>query len=667
MPEFAWYLRRLSLMSVAEIGFRASRSLRSGFERRGMGLAQAARSQAVRDVDQGLPAIPAVATADVAGCLRAADSAARGVGRILGLEDAQFGPDFGWNRDPKTGVIAPLSFGKAIDYRNERVVGDIKYLWEPNRHLHLPTLAQAAILTGDQHYALEVQRHVSTWIEQCPYPNGPNWASALETGLRLINWSWTWRILGGGKALIHRWHWRPGAVARWLESIYEHQHFCSANYSAYSSANNHLLGEAAGAYVAAQTWPSWPESGSWRRRAKEILEAGCSEQIADDGVNREQTTSYQLFVFELLACAGIVGEQANDAFPALYWSRLCRMMDFVATLYSDKEGLPQIGDSDDALVVALAPDASERQVESDLYLAGILFEREDLRQLGARSQERGQWMVGDGAQPVFRAMDSRKVSRAGAQVEVQSFPQGGYHVVRSAVPGAPQMRLAFDTGPLGFLSIAAHGHADALSLLLWVDELEFLIDPGTYAYHTEPEWRAYFRGTAAHNTVTVDGVDQSLSGGNFMWLRHANAVCKMLRTGADGVVIAGEHDGYMRLKDPVKHGRTVNVRSDRPEILVTDEFRCKSEHETEMRWHFSKECRVELGEYGLTALRSGIRVEMRPEGGPWTASLLSGSTAPIGGWVARRFGVKCPCATVGWRFAVNGPTTIRTAIRVSRE
>ena len=75
--------------------------------------------------------------------------------------------------------------------------------------------------------------------------------------------------------------------------------------------------------------------------------------------------------------------------------------------------------------------------------------------------------------------------------------------------------------PLGYLSIAAHGHADALSFTLSVGGNEILIDPGTFAYHTQKRWREYFRGTSAHNTLRVDGADQSVPGGNFLWTQHS--------------------------------------------------------------------------------------------------------------------------------------------------
>ena len=116
-----------------------------------------------------------------------------------------------------------------------------------------------------------------------------------------------------------------------------------------------------------------------------------------------------------------------------------------------------------------------------------------------------------------------------------------------------------DAGPLGYRSIAAHGHADALSFTLSVGGEEFLIDPGTYAYHTQERWRRYFRGTAAHNTVRIDGLDQSVPGGNFMWLRHARSACSLWLSSTEQDSFEGWHDGYMRLEDPVKHRRLIEL------------------------------------------------------------------------------------------------------------
>src|SRR5450432_3605085 len=82
-----------------------------------------------------------------------------------------------------------------------------------------------------------------------------------------------------------------------------------------------------------------------------------------------------------------------------------------------------------------------------------------------------------------------------------------------AVIDGVDCKLVMDVGALGYTSIAAHGHADALSVMLAAGDEYILVDSGTYAYHSHPDWRSYFRGTAAHNTVRVDCFDQSVMSG----------------------------------------------------------------------------------------------------------------------------------------------------------
>src|SRR5208283_706457 len=118
-----------------------------------------------------------------------------------------------------------------------------------------------------------------------------------------------------------------------------------------------------------------------------------------------------------------------------------------------------------------------------------------------------------------------------------------------------------DAGPHGYLSLAAHAHADVLSIEVRHKGVDILADPGTYCYHGEPEWRRYFRSTLAHNTVELAGQDQSLSGGPFLWLGHARTVIVDVRHDDEGAVTewSAEHDGYQALEPPARHRRTVRL------------------------------------------------------------------------------------------------------------
>jgi len=68
---------------------------------------------------------------------------------------------------------------------------DPKIIHELNRHQHLPRLAKAYLLTGDERYSSEAVAQLNIWIDQNPPGRGINWQSSLEIGIRAISWLWT--------------------------------------------------------------------------------------------------------------------------------------------------------------------------------------------------------------------------------------------------------------------------------------------------------------------------------------------------------------------------------------------------------------------------------------------------------------------------------------------
>jgi uncharacterized heparinase superfamily protein len=242
------------------------------------------------------------------------------------------------------------------------------------------------------------------------------------------------------------------------------------------------------------------------------------------------------------------------------------------------------------------------------------------------------------------------------------FEHGGYAVLGSRFGTCDELKLVADAGPLGYLSIAAHGHADALAFTLSARGQELLIDPGTYAYHTQRDWRDWFRGTAAHNTVIVDGENQSVIGGSFMWLHKARATLEAVELTAERDVWQASHDGYRRLRDPVTHRRRIELDHARAVVVVHDTLECSGAHVAAMHWHVaeSAQARVDGDSVVIEAPNVGLRMTMpdarnRPV-------LLHGSVEPRGGWVSRRFGSKLPTTQVVWSHSFAGTTQWRTVM-----
>ena len=657
MPELAWRTNRLRCMTQEEIGHRVLRALAMHAER--WGLLRAAAVPAPDLQHAPGPWMRITGEVDAGRYLQAADRIAEGRFDVFALEDVKLGSPPPWNRDPKSGVQAPLSFGKLLDHRDPRAVGDIKYLWELNRHFHLVTLAQAYALSGDARYFGVLRRHLESWFADCPYPMGPNWSSALELGIRLMNWSVAWQLLGGAASPLFQDDEGARFRRRWLDAVFQHAHFVQGHFSLYSSANNHLIGEAAGLFVAALTWPHWPRASAWRAQAKAILERETLLQNAPDGVNREQAVSYQQFELDLLLLPLLAGRAYGEKFSAAFESRIEAMIGYLASIMDAGGNVPMFGDSDDGFVVRLAQDEGYCRYRSLLATGAILFQRGHFKAKARALDDKTRWLFGEGADGAFERLDG-----AGMRLPVsRAFTHGGYYILGCDFESVDEIRLVADAGPLGYQTIAAHGHADALAFTLSVGGQEFLVDPGTYAYHTQGSWRHYFRGTAAHNTLRVDGLDQSQSGGNFMWLRKAHAGCSLWSLSDERDVFEGWHDGYAQLPDPVVHRRRLSLEKRTRRLLIEDSLRMSGTHEIELFFHCSERCQVELTPEGYAISQGAKTLFLRlPQAANASAQVYCGSSAPIRGWVSRRYDDKRPAPTIAWRAPLAGDVVLRSEV-----
>lgn len=606
---------------------------------------------------------------DSAPFIAAGDRVLKGRYDVFALRGAELGFPPDWNRDPKSGTTVQLAFGKTLDYRDEARVGDIKYLWEINRHLELVTLAQAYHLSGESRFAEGVQHALESWFDQCPYPLGPNWTSALEHAIRLANWSIAWHLVGSEDSVLFAG--RVGAAfrSRWLTGIYRHCRFIAGHLSRFSSANNHLLGEYMGLFIGATTWPMWPESSRWLTLACRGLENETQRQIGSDGVGREQAFWYLHAVADMMLLCGLYGRSNGTEFSTRYWKRLEAMLEFISAIMDYSGRVPMVGDSDDAVIVRWVPMTAESGDQGfDVYRSllatgGVLFERPDFCVKARDFDIKSRWLLGDNAGDRFKVLAENLMTPP----TKREFREGGYWLLGDKFGTEREVHILADAGPLGYLSIAAHGHADALAFTLAVSGQEILVDSGTYAYHTEKRWRDYFRGTSAHNTLTVDGVDQSVPGGSFLWLRKAQSRCLKFESTPNQDVWEAEHSGYQRLSDPVIHQRQLVLDKLRRVLSVNDSLECKERHVIALHWHFSEACDVQLHN-GLAIVQCGkirVRITLPAEGG--RTDLVRGAENPPLGWLSRQLDKKLPIFCLRWTAEIQGPVRLTTDIKIEQE
>lgn len=182
--------------------------------------------------------------------------------------------------------------------------------------------------------------------------------------------------------------------------------------------------------------------------------------------------------------------------------------------------------------------------------------------------------------PLNDAWDGPPVPVSHARPPVETLMPSGYVVVREA-----DAQAVLDAGPVSPPHLPAHAHADVLSLVHWAGGVPVLIDPGSGSY-AGPD-RDAFRGTAAHNTVQVDGEDQLDLWGTFRAAGLPRVQVGAIERVGEGVtVVRAHHDGYRRLQDPVVHERTF-VWLGTDGIAVVDRLRCAHPHGVVSRLHFA--------------------------------------------------------------------------------
>jgi hypothetical protein len=342
-----------------------------------------------------------------------------------------------------------------------------------------------------------------------------------------------------------------------------------------------------------------------------LLAANAASDIWSDGVHRECSTDYHMIVLRSLVGAVANAEIAGLPVPTELVERAKRACDVAMHLTRPDGITPAISDGDEGDWTDL------------LLLAARVLDRSDLLWVATRGER--------GAPPSER---------------LASFPVGGYFAQRSGWGDrsrsyADERWAVFDCGPVGD---GGHGHYDQLSLVAYADGRPLVVDPGRYTYQSESPWRQWFKGTAAHNTVCVDGLDQTpFRPGK---PRARSSAVLLGRTSAPGLdVLRGE------IRSPAYdavHVRTVAF-VDEDYWIVHDRLRAPTSHQYEARWHLAPQVAdvvVETGPHEQQSVRF-LGGQLIVPAGP--------QVLVEKGWVSPTYGSRQPAPVVVLRVEARGP------------
>ncbi|MGH3331182.1 MAG: alginate lyase family protein, partial [Nocardioidaceae bacterium] len=495
-----------------------------------------------------------------------------------------------------------------------------------------------------------------SWWSANPFLSGVHWTSGIELGVRLTSWAWVRRLLHDWGKVEDLFDTNEDA----LRQIWWHQHFLAAFRSLGSSANNHVVAEACGRLVAACAFPWYAESEAWRDDAARQLQRELRANTFESGVNRELATDYHRFVTELGLVAAAEASAAGHSLDTSTWTLLTAAVDAAAAMVDATGRPPRQGDGDEGRALVLDDPEAEPW--------GLLLG------LGAALVGPRPWWptrpgsVAATALGALLPMRAPHVDRPATAPRV--FADAGMSLLRTPLDDGPEIWCRCDGGPHGFLSIAAHAHADALAVEVRHGGVDVLVDPGTYCYHGEPQWRSYFRSTLAHNTIEIDGVNQSVEGGPFLWSTHTTS--RVARTEVGDLPTqawAAHHTGYARLDPALRHERTVTLDRGARQLSIVDVVTGGTEHTLRLAFHLGPEVTARLS--GSVATLSWpshtggdageVHADLHLPGRlRWTAH--RGETDPVLGWYSPRFGERVPTTTLVGAGAFDGSLALRTIL-----
>jgi uncharacterized heparinase superfamily protein len=506
---------------------------------------------------------------------------------FLGYGTVKLGTRPKWNFDFISGTEWPYLRNECREcIRHDG--SDVKVPYELSRLQFLPVLGKAHVLTGEESYRGVAKDLLSHWIRSNPAPVGVNWTLAMEAALRAMSICFLLNLLSPIRREEEPW------LATVIRSLAQHLLYIEANIEfSYLLTSNHYLSNVVGLYCLSMFLEG---EGMAARRSKyrQRIEAEMVQQVYKDGGDYEASTGYQVLVSQLFATALLLMRSDRSApdSPA-FVERLSMMFRFLNAVASTSGQLPQVGDCDDGRVELLVDDLEQ-------MACSPVAERNSLKVshlLGL-----GQRLFGIGKGPVADAAwygltgttlipYSQPQIKPGSRSPIEVLPNSGIGVLKNG-----SGELLFFAIPNGIFGKGSHTHNDKLSFVLRVHGQEVFCDSGTGCYTRNLAMRNLFRGTAAHNTLLIDGTEQNRidAGPRAAFILGNDAAVSAIQEGRDarGYFLRASHTGYRALG--VTHTRTIHVAPNERAFVVEDDLEGNGVHDFDLNFHLAPNRNAQL-------------------------------------------------------------------------
>ena len=416
----------------------------------------------------------------------------------------------------------------------------------------------------------------------CNPPGAPDAWDPFPTSLRIVNWL-KYASLANDRlpeeAVASLWN-----QCRWLERFLE-----------YHLLGNHLFKNGK-ALVFAGIAFGGRDAARWLAKGLQIVEEQVAEQILDDGGHFERSPMYHSMIFE-------------------------DVLDLLNILPRGKKWIglrKQLGGAADRMVGFL-----DAMTHPD---GGIALFNDAALNIEASPQD----LLGYYRRVTGNDFKSRRTG-------LTALAASGYFVLAPT----EKNRMIIDCGAVGPDYQPGHSHCDTLSFELSLDGRRVVVDSGCCQYE-DGAIRRYNRGNRGHNTLTLDGWNQSEVWGAHRCARRAYPIDpRLIKDEKGSLVFEGAHDGYLRLRGKPIHRRRVQWQGAR--ILIEDQVQGNGRYDVESRLHLHPDLTAVFDD-GRVIVREGDRLIVA------VTTAGSGTIITEQGWYCPEFGLKHECSVLVLKF-----------------
>jgi uncharacterized heparinase superfamily protein len=496
------------------------------------------------------------------------------------------------------------------------------HLWTYQLHYFPWTLdcARQWVEEGAEDPLKRCQQLIEGWIDEAQPGLSDGW-DAYPLSLRVVHWIYGYSLLEGILPTSDHAHSRP-FLDRWRGSIHQQLAFLERHLELHLLAN-HLFKNAKALVIGGVFFGE----RRWLTRGARLLWREVEEQILPDGGHFERAPMYHAQTLgDLLECVALL-RRIGEAIPSEVDQRLPLMVAFLESLSEGWE------DGLEERLAAFNDTASTQETRARPLL-----------------------------ETACRMGIAVPAPCPPSQGGMRNFPETGYHSwLRTDASGSVTEKIIVDTGPPSVSYNAAHAHCDLLSFELHLAGALWITDTGVHGYGGDP-FRTYCRSTRAHNTITIEGKEQSEIWGTFRMGRRATPLFALSNGSHDEWrCVAAYRPGHHRDLCHERQFRRATDGSWTIEDRLIDEVgsrhRTVRSRQVESFLHLPSEVEVAVEGHGephsLLLSRGASRYRLVPIGDlPVELHLHRATPGSPEGWLFPTFGVAIPGTMLTYRWQV---------------